>query len=226
MPISMKRLTASAAAGALLVVAVACADRTTEPVPARSASPLLAPTGGINYALGGRELDKIQVMYMDQDTVTFTIDPKVGGTFNLAQGHFVYFPARAVCDPATSTYGPTHWDEPCVPATKPITVTAVSMRTIDGAPFVSFEPALRFVPTKGDKGFVYLYMHDDDYLRWMKMEIDYCFDGLACVDESALDPTLHTQKTTARYKYLFRRIKHFSGYNVAAGRTDDSSNLY
>lgn len=216
----MKRLVASAAAGALLVVAAACADRTTAPAPARSASSLLAPTGGINFALGGRQLDKIQLMYMDQDTVTFTIDPKAGGTFNLAQGHFVYFPGNAICDPATSSYGPTHWDEPCKPARDPITVTAVSMRTVDGAPFVSFEPALRFVPSRGEKGYVYLYMHDDDYERWMNMEIDYCFDGIACVDEAALDPTLHTQKTSAKYRYLFRRIKHFSGYNVAAGLSD------
>lgn len=216
----MKRLVASAAAGALLVVAAACADRTTAPAPAKSASALLAPTGGINFALGGKQLDQIQLMYLDQDTVQFTIDPTVGGTFNLAQGHFVYFPANAICDPATSSYGPTHWDETCTPATQPITVTAVSMRTVDGAPFVSFEPALRFVPSKGDKGYVWLYMHDDNYQRWMKMEIDYCFDGLACVDESALDPSMHTHKTSAKYKYLYRRIKHFSGYNVAAGLSD------
>lgn len=219
----MKRLIASAAAGALLVVAAACADRTTEPVPARSASQLVAPTGGIDFALGGRQLAKIQLMYMDRDTVRFTIDPRTGGTFNLAQGHFVYFPANAICDPATSSYGPTHWDDPCKPAREPITVTAVSMRTADGTPFVEFEPALRFVPTEVERNYVYLYMHDDDYLRWMQMEIDYCFDGLACVDEAALDPTLHTQRTSARYKYLFRRIKHFSGYNVAAGRDDSST---
>lgn len=221
---TVKRLCASAAAGALLVVAAACADRATAPAPAASAARSMAQAGGINYALGGRQLDRIKLMYMDQDTVTFTVDPRKGGTFNLAQGHFVYFPANAICDPESS-YGPTHWDDPCRAATHPITVTAVSMHTVDGAPFVSFEPALRFVPAASEREFVYLYMHDDDYLRWMQMEIDYCFDGIACVDESALDPSLHTQRTSAKYQYLYRRIKHFSGYNVAAGRSD-SSELY
>ncbi|MCC6774788.1 MAG: hypothetical protein IT360_26680 [Gemmatimonadaceae bacterium] len=45
--------------------------------------------------------------------------------------------------------------------------------------------------------------------------MDYCSSTNSCVDESNADPTLSTQRE-AITGYLFRLIRHFSGYNVWA----------
>src|SRR3954468_19655240 len=51
----------------------------------------------------------------DEDNVTrITIDPNVSRTYSFGD-NWIYFPARSVCDPVTSGYGPGTWELPCAP---------------------------------------------------------------------------------------------------------------
>ena len=151
------------------------------------------------------------------DTTTFVVNANLGGDFEIADQHWIHFPRRAICDPA-STYGPTQWDAPCVAATGKITITAVSWRDTTGHPRIDFTPALRFVPSGKTQGWVNLTFadriasHDKDAL------ILYCGDDGVCVDETLVDATLVTNKSR-KLGTVSRRIKHFSGYLVTSGRT-------
>src|SRR5437868_4642731 len=81
---------------------------------------------------------------------SFTVPQTGGAAWALVAGqHRLIFGdgVGSICDPATSSYGPTEWDKPCTPATRPITITAKVWRTALGRVQVDFSPALRFVPT-------------------------------------------------------------------------------
>jgi len=212
-----KRLYTSAVAGALLLAAAACADRATAPAPAAKSADGVA-VGQIDYARGGRYLGDISLLAPAGDTVRITVDPTKSAYYALADGHYLYVPANAICD-LSSSYGPLYWNNTCTRATRPITVTAVSLKNAFGMSFVDFQPAMRFAPSSDQSKWVWLFLYDQAAATTALQEIDYCFDGLACVDESALDPTLVTHRASG-YPYLYRRVKHFSGYNVAAGFSD------
>ena len=72
---------------------------------------------------------------------------------------------------------------------------------------------------------VQLYLADSRASMNNYSEILYCPDNkaLACYDESVSDKSLKTVRD--RRGNIYRRIKHFSGYNVAAGldEVDDSA---
>ncbi|HEU4564575.1 MAG TPA: hypothetical protein VFS05_08000 [Gemmatimonadaceae bacterium] len=160
------------------------------------------------------------------DTVvtTFVYLPATGGTFTLGNGHKIVFPAFSVCDPLTSSYGPGTWDDPCAPAALPVTIVATAYTNAEGHPRVDFQPALRFVPTRLDREFVKLFFRDkstSDPVFLSMLAIEYCDDAGNCVDEAASDRTLRTQ-LNASAGMVWRRIKHFSGYNVAAGRAEEA----
>lgn len=144
-------------------------------------------------------------------TKTFTYVPSYDNTVPLGD-HKVTLAAWGVCDPAVSTYGPGTWDDPCTVLTHPIDITATTYTDANGHPFVVFQPALRFVPGRVST----LYLTDKKASLNLLAKINYCNDaGTNCVDESLTDPTLVTLRNIQGY--LYRRIKHFSGYNVAAG---------
>jgi hypothetical protein len=124
-------------------------------------------------------------------------------------------PAGAICDPALSTYGPGEWDKPCIALTHPITITATVLENIDGEPYVDFQPALRFVPDK--EVTLYLRAANHDFSTSMPV-IDFCNNLGVCVDESENDPSLATHRVNGRSGMVARRIKHFSGYMINAGR--------
>ncbi len=160
----------------------------------------------------------------DSASAEFTVTP-TGGVFHLGP-HAIYFPANAICDPATSTYGPGEWDAPCDVLTTPIRFRA-EVRELDGRSYVDFTPAVRFVPTNDDANAVWLYMKtaslstdSDSALKMLsRMTVLYSHAiGELGVNEAATDASLRT------YVWLeggiaFRRIKHFSGYNVYSGYT-------
>src|SRR5215212_6856372 len=81
------------------------------------------------------------------DTVVteFTVGPG-GGRFNVGGTHRIAFPAAAICDLATSSYGPTTWNSPCLPSALPVRITAKTWTDGDGHPRVDFSPAMRFAP--------------------------------------------------------------------------------
>jgi hypothetical protein len=151
------------------------------------------------------------------DTTTFVVNANVGGDFKIAGEHWIHIPRGAICNPVTSTYGPSEWDESCPPAAGKITVTAVSLRDSSGRPRIDFTPAMRFVPSAKTNGWVYLTFADRLASRERDARILYCGDDAVCVDETVDDATLMTNRST-KLGTVSRRIKHFSGYLVTAGR--------
>src|SRR5215213_3539441 len=96
------------AAGLMLAAAVAaCGD---QPIAPRTTAPNAKVT-----------IDKV-TDFETYQVVDFTVDSK-GGTFNVGP-HYVKFPANSICDPASTTYGPTEWDKPCQVIKDPITFHA------------------------------------------------------------------------------------------------------
>ena len=188
--------------------------------------PEATPWGGITVGrapVGAPRADVI-VDYMAEDSASadFTVTPS-GGVFNLGP-HAIYFPANSICDPMTSSYGPTEWDAPCDVLTRPIQFHA-EIREVDGRSYVDFTPAVRFVPTSDPASSVWLYMKtsalssnpDSALAALRRMSVMYSpAIGQVGVNEALADASLRT------YVWMdggiaFRKIKHFSGYNIFDG---------
>lgn len=149
----------------------------------------------------------------DTSLTTFTVRPGFGIVKTLNGGHQLVLAPNAICD-LSSSYGQTEWDQPCEPATTPVTITARTWVEANGHPRVDFMPRLRFVPS--DRANAILYLMDKVAADDPAYRIYYCADGASdCVDESLTDPTVATQRDVRGF--LYRRIKHFSGYNIASG---------
>src|SRR5690348_16799601 len=93
---------------------------------------------GSKTALAGGDTDNV---------LTFTVDPNVSHSYGFGE-NWVYFPARSICDPATSGYGIGTWDTPCTPLQQKIDIT-VHWSNKGGHAYASFSPDLRFVPADG-----------------------------------------------------------------------------
>ena len=197
-------------AGAVAVLGVAaCADGPTSPA-VHAAAP-----HGLNFSLIG------QASTVQGDTLTtlFTVDPTSSTTFRVGSAHAIYFPAHSICDPAVSSYGVGEWDKSCTALAAPLVITAKSWVDAKGLPQVDFSPALRFAPIAGDG--VQLALAIDTAkvgtAAVSKLQILYCRTPTeACIDEGAGDSTLTTW-TSPFANAVYRRIKHFSGYNVSSG---------
>jgi hypothetical protein len=178
----------------------------------------LSPKLRTNAFPAGAPRPDVIVTAMSDDSTSADIDvTSTGGKFTLGK-HGIYFPAGSICDPSTSTYGVTEWDQPCDPATEPVHVHA-ELRTVDGQETIDFTPALRFVPSSDPMQYVWLYMRTDSAnvadasqfnLAWAP------FAGGSAVDESHLDATMRTY-LWQEGGIVFRRIKHFSAYQVIIG---------
>jgi hypothetical protein len=152
----------------------------------------------------------------DSVDVTFTV-PTTGGVFQVGK-HIIYFGANSICNPETSTYGPTEWDAPCEAATEPITITA-AVRWHSGRAWVQFSPSLRFVPSDDVTRTVWLYMHSREAKEQSAADFTLFWSqalGTKGIDESELNPDLATF-LWSEYLVAFRKITHFSGYNVHDG---------
>jgi hypothetical protein len=125
--------------------------------------------------------------------------------------HVIVIPANGVCD-LSSSYGPGTWDDDCAPLTHSIIITATTYADAEGHPYVDFEPALRFVPTKETD----LYLKDGKRDRAAPVQMTWCNALFVCVDESVNDPSVATHRI-GQSRNLVRRIKHFSGYNLTSG---------
>ena len=210
---SLKRLTLFSAVA--LLAACSAADQAVAPAVRHAARPAGAPS-----------LDVItNSVAPDSLSADFTVTPS-GGTFVLGN-NAVYFPANSICDPATSSYGPGHWDEPCTPLDHAIDFHAEVRRNDAGQSWVDFTPAVRFVPTDDPNQIVWVLMKAgvdvtaDNYqgfgLQWMP-------NGTpdVSVNEAVTDTTLKTYVDIDR-DVLFRRVKHFSGYIVIQAQSDAGS---
>ena len=147
-----------------------------------------------------------------------TLDTEQEDSFLLPDGARISFPAHSVCDVAGSSYGPLSWNEPCEPQRDNVVITVRSWTDSAGHPQLDFQPALRFNPAAGP---VVLSLITPDPAG-TSLAIRYCPEGALaaadCVDESIADADLVTylEESTGTY---FRRVKHFSGYNIASGRS-------
>jgi len=174
-----------------LGLAAACSDSVSAP---RAVELAVKAPAGFDVAVG---------------VTSFRYSPKRGVTQRLGD-HVLVIPAGGVCD-LSSSYGPGTWDDPCTPAAHSFIITATSYTDADGHPYIDFQPALRFVPSKETD----LYLKDGKRDGSTLLTINYC--SLAgCVDESLGDPSLATHRV-GHSSILVRRIKHFSGYSIATG---------
>ena len=178
-------------------------------------------------AIAGMPNAAIYVKRMDTTSAVKSADIVVtpeGGWFVLGK-HGVYFPPNTICDPAKSTYGVTEWDKWCTTITRPIAIHA----EIDPAKseWIVFSPDLRFKRSSDTNRWVYLFMFSEEaagrYLSEAEVAEKYKIDwlpsaGLPPVDEAISDATLKT-RAYGNSGYLYRRVKHFSGYLVSIGRT-------
>ncbi len=165
-------------------------------------------------------------------STSFTVT-SAGGLFQAGPLYSVLFPANSICDPTTSSYGPGTWDDPCttLAAGQSVTITA-TYGFSNGALTVDFSPALRFNPnTKviiatsvyatSLTTFANYYAANPSALHFLGIYYEPQL-GAAGQTDAGLDPTLvtHVNLTTG---IVWRRIKHFSGYNVYSGLPCDPS---
>lgn len=156
------------------------------------------------------------------DTVKVSVvyDPAEGVVAQFGK-HRLVMPAGSVCDPERSTYGTSEWDKSCVVLKRPLTIQIKATLGKNGYPYVDFHPNLRFVPSTNPDKHVGVYFWDPKALMETDPNILYCNASTKkCVNEGLFDAS---QRTNRDYKngYIWRRIKHFSGYHVVAGRGDD-----
>lgn len=157
------------------------------------------------------------VLSADTTVQVMLVDPtkKTTVNFGASSANKVVFPATSICDVVTSTYGADQWNQPCAPQLLPVTLTIKSWYDADGHPHSDFQPHMRFNPAADA---VILTLKDRNGVQ-PNLGIIYCADvNSGCVDESATDSSLVTYRDPLTGNY-FRRVKHFSGYNIASGYT-------
>jgi hypothetical protein len=165
--------------------------------------------------LGSRSLSSLAPSQYSA-AVSFTINPKYP-TYVAIGPHFLYIPAGAVCNPTTSGYGVATWSLPCFSSSTSITVNAKAY-LLNGHPVVEFDKHLRFKPSLDNSYDVMLYMRDD--LATSASTIAWCpGSGEHCIDESLRTPWSQLRTWwDSQANYVYRKIEHFSGYNVTGGR--------
>ena len=186
-----------AALGLAAITLAACQDSATS-----------APTG---VARGPRLSTTTTVG--DTTYTNFRVDPKDNRMIVIVGTHKLDIPPGAICDPATSGYGPSLWDAPCAPAAAGVDFTAKTWDDAAGRPHLVITPDVRFVPG----AVVTMYMKDPKAALEATSNIVWCPTGSAtCVNESAGDASLAPSRDGSN-GWISRRVKHFSGYNVVFG---------
>jgi hypothetical protein len=192
---------------ALVAVTAACADNSVAPMADQA-----------EVLPGGAPLPRIIVDEMAHDAsfASFTVTPS-GGYFRMGK-HGIVFPRNVICNPATSSYGREFWDAKCDVLRTPIRIRA-ELRVQDGREWIDFSPELRFKPSRNPFEWVWIYMRTPAARRGDN-SLNILWSpaiGIPGIDESLEDPSLRTY-VSPRTGYAYRRIKHFSGYNVTSGR--------
>jgi len=154
-------------------------------------------------------------------TYKVTFDPKQDQVFSLGPNR-LEIPAWAVCKLGTTSYGPDFWNAPCTPQTTLVQLTITVKNAASDHPSVDFQPAMRFSPQKVVSLYFYVpNVSQQDATNWV---ITYCPNAGSgstgtsggCVNEALTDPDLQTF-VDYDANMLFRRLKHFSRYQVDAG---------
>ncbi len=165
-------------------------------------------------------------------STSFTVTP-AGGSFAVGGLYSLNFPANSICDPAASSYGPGTWDDPCATLAdgQSVTITATYGFTSSGFS-VDFSPALRFNPNTNVTistsayalsltTFSNFFAANPGALHFLGIYYEPSHRGAGQTD-AGRDPSLvtHVNLSTG---LVWRRIKHFSGYNVYSGLPRDPS---
>lgn len=190
-------------AAAILAAAAACTETPSAPV-TESAETSLA-RGGPSWRPSS-----------DSGTASFWIDPRFAISGSLGD-HHLSIPSNVICDPATTPYGPEHWDSPCTLATRPIRMTA-RWFIRNGHAQLHFTPDIRFAPAASSSKWVLLSMKqyegevsDASAIYWWNSQTK------SWVDEALGDPVLAPWFDRGGNR-VTRRVKHFSGYVVGTFR--------
>jgi hypothetical protein len=204
-------------AGVAVAAMAACSDSTTSPnaVAERNVTPSDRPS--LDYQGSSR--------FGGSRTSTFTLT-SVGGKYSIGDLYTLSVPANAVCVPESS-YGPGTWDLPCatLSAGQSVKVTATYGFGKSG-PVVDFTPDIRFSPKTQVTLSTDLYAPiltmfrgyfaaNPSSLRYFGIYYTSDF-GNKVVADALSDPSLVTH-VNLKTGDVWRRIKHFSGYNVVSG---------
>jgi hypothetical protein len=219
---TMRSLSRYLAAGMVLVAVAACSDSTVPSSPsARTLTPTppafdLSTTG---HSFGLQSSD-------------FTLTSR-GGSFAISGLYTVTFPANSVCNPDNTKYGSTEWDKACSTLRdgQSIKVHAV-LSLASGGLAIDFTPALRFSPssqvTISTGVFAPVLKANKDYFLAHPSALNFLAIsyspglGASSVNDYKTDSSLitHVNLTTGQ---IWRRVKHFSGYNISTGQACDPS---
>lgn len=176
-----------------LALVSACAEKSTV-APVDQASKIVAPANFVTISA----------------PVAFRVNNAEGITKKI-DNHVINIPAGAICD-LGSSYGGTEWDKPCTPMSGSVVITATVFQDAQGRPYIDFQPAMRFVPTKE----VMLFFYTGSLMDTTTPVVKYCNALVYCYDESLTDPSVKPFRIGSS-SILGRRLKHFSGYVVGAG---------
>ena len=209
------------AALALVVLAACSTDRVQapsakEPAIVPPAAPGIVANGPAEAATvvsTGDLPDGVQAGVVGTNVMyySFSVDGDHDKTVLLGS-HMVVFPAYTICDPNTSSYGAAYWKTSCSKLTTSIQINATTWTDPNGRAQVDFDRHIRFYPNwSGELPAIYLRDPAAALTSWGR--VDYCVTNTACVNEAASDPVLATKRDPAT-GYLYRLIRHFSGYLV------------
>jgi hypothetical protein len=188
-------------AAAFAALAGCSADLPSAPM---AASPDLAAP---SFAKGGNGKSS-------ESSLTLQVNTRTSKRYSLGGQHWIHIPAGAICADG-SGYGPEVWDAPCTPATGIIEIP-VTISTVNGYPSASFGKDVRFAPAADWRGWVVLGLKITGKLSADGYGVLYQPSGSSLmIDEAATDETLRAFRMSGNV--LGRRLKHFSGYNVALG---------
>ena len=211
-----------------VVVLAACSDATAPSRPTLDRSASLGPAmpASVQAAVTVTNMKRTT----DSVVVDFTVD-KRGGWFVVGR-NAVYFPPNAICEPATSGYGPDTWDLPCRPASRPVAIRGRAGAGANDRGWIHFDTDIRFVPSSDPDRWVRIYMWTEtvkenrpaDFVEREKAFKILWVPSLLKqrVDEAKTDATLETQVLWGT-GLVTRRVKHFSGYQVGNGFVEDVS---
>jgi hypothetical protein len=184
----------------------------------------VAPGGQQPNAVSYGEGSTQDLAFTDTIRFSITIDPSRTTYYYLGAGNSITFPQGSLCNPYKSTYGAGEWDKPCTIAYSPLTVNAKAWLDKKGNPRVDFDQHIRFAPSNDPSKWVVITFASLQASLDPFFNILYCPNAnSACHNEAKSDPSLITVRNPLTGK-VTRRIKHFSGYNVAAG--DEDSGMF
>ena len=198
-----------------LFAAAACSDSTVAPRPGSASLAASDRAPSLDLSIPALNLGS-----------NFTLTSN-GGSFNVAGMYTVNFPKNSVCDPNLTDYAAAQWDAPCATLApgQSISVHATAMLTSGGIA-VDFQPELQFNPASTVTIYTDVYaptiVKNRNYyaahpsaLGALAMSYTATLNGVRVADY-ATDTSVITHIDLLNGR-VWRRIKHFSGYNILTG---------